>query len=97
MTQNVRNTIRSRCGNALACIVVNGIASAAARDTAPRIPAQATTCATADGGGGLFASNEPRNRFGKYVNTGTNTSRVTDHGAGDEHPPPDELRRRVAR
>ena len=77
MTQNVRNTIRSRCGNESPAFVVNGTASAAARDTAPRIPAQATTTERLTGGAGLFASNDPRNRFGKYVNTGTNTSRVT--------------------
>ena len=77
MTQNVRNTIRSRCGNELAGVRRQRHRQRRGEDTAPRIPAQATITARLTGGAGLFASNEPRNRFGKYVNTGTNTSRVT--------------------
>ena len=77
MTQNVRKTIRSRCGNALPASVVKGTASAAARDTAPRMPAHETTNARAGGGGGLLASNAPRNLLGRYVNTGTKTRRAT--------------------
>ena len=38
ITQNVRNTIRSRSGNAPPASVVSGSASAAASETAPRIP-----------------------------------------------------------
>ena len=40
MTQNVRNTIRSRCGNGSPASVMNGSARAAASETAPRIPIQ---------------------------------------------------------
>ena len=43
MTPNVRKMIRSRFGKASPASVVSGRASAAARETAPRIPAQPMT------------------------------------------------------
>ena len=97
MTQNVRNTIRSRCGNELPAFVVNGTASAAARDTAPRIPAQATTAERLTGGAGLFASNDPQEPLRQVREHGHEHEPRHHDGARDEHPPPDELRPRVAR
>jgi hypothetical protein len=40
ITQKVRKMIRSRSGNDRPASVLKGIASAAARETAPRIPDQ---------------------------------------------------------
>ena len=53
-------------GNALPPSVVKGIASAAASETAPRMPAHATTKARPGGGGGLFGPPKaPRNLLGR--------------------------------
>ena len=74
ITQNVRKMIRSRSGNGAPECVVKGIASAAASDTAPRMPDHATTI-----GWPIVARPRSARRessLGKYRKTGAHTSLV---------------------
>lgn len=68
-TTNARNTMCGRPGKGVPDSVVIGTANAAASDTTPRMPAQATTNTSAGGGFGS-PSRLPANRArGTYVNT----------------------------
>ena len=49
MTEKARKMIRSRSGNAPPVSIANGNASAAASETAPRIPVQATITVSCQG------------------------------------------------
>ena len=71
MTANVRKTIRSRPGTSI------GSASAAASETAPRIPAQAMTAGHCHGGYGSRSRTLRNRKRGTYVKIGTQTMRIT--------------------
>ena len=71
MTTNVRNTIRSRPGTSI------GSASAAASETAPRIPAHEMTTGACHGGYGSRSRTLRKRKRGTYVKIGTQTIRST--------------------
>ena len=77
ITQNVRNTIRLRSGNASPASVVSGSASAAASETAPRIPHQPRTAFARQLGMTSCSRAQWLTRRGRYVVTKTQTIRAT--------------------
>src|SRR6267378_6177386 len=79
ITENVRKRIRSRSGNGWPLAVVNGMASAAARDTMPRTPVNPSMNGHCHGGEGSLRAIAGINQRGKYVagNTHTNRAKIT--------------------
>ena len=76
ITQNVRNTIRFRCASGCPPCVVNGKASAAASETAPRIPDHDTTSEWESGGVGSRSRMRRDTHRGRYELTGIHKMRV---------------------
>ena len=74
ITQKVRKMMRFRSGNGVGAI---GSASAAASETAPRIPAQAMTTTAARGGDGSRSRIRALRTRGRYVAGKTHTMRAT--------------------
>ena len=67
MTANVRKRIRSRPGNGSPAPVVNGIASAAASETPPRIPDQEISASVLTEGMGSRSRIRRTNRKGSHA------------------------------
>ena len=65
ITQKARNTIRSRSGKGAPPSMVSGMASAAARDTEPRMLDQATSVVSLAGWCTSSPASRPRTRRGR--------------------------------
>jgi hypothetical protein len=76
MTTNVMTMISSRKGNGAPDAVVSGSPKAAARDTIPRMPVQATTNTTGHGGSGSRRRSAGLTARGITAASGTQTSRI---------------------
>ena len=76
ITQNVRKTIRPRSGKAPPASVVSGSASAAASETAPRMPHQARIAFPCHAGIGSCSRAQWLIRRGQYVVAKTHTIRA---------------------
>ncbi len=83
ITANVRKRMKERCGKGSPASIVSGIASAAARETAPRIPAHAISVSADRGGIGS------RSRIRRTQQPRQLGRRVDPEGASDEHRQPD--------
>ena len=65
MTQKARKISRSRSGNGAPASVSSGMASAAARHTAPRMPLHATSAVELNGAGGVAPARLRTTRRGR--------------------------------
>ena len=77
MTANARKMISSRSGNGAPASVDSGIASAAASETAPRIPDQQTITPCTPGRRQVAATRMPRSAGGRYAKGTVSRNRIS--------------------